>query len=209
MKLFLTSSCLTPDLHQAFLQHYKKDSATSTCYFIPTATDPDENKFYTCKSMDDLTELGFKPIWYSLKFKNKEQIARELADSDMIWVGGGNTFYLLDVAKKVGFLDVVKDLVVNKQVAYGGVSAGTILAQKDISCAGWEPGHDEDTVAISDLTAFDFVDFTNVVHYESDQDEIIKRYKKEDKDIYTIPNGGMIVVDGEELSLYGGVQKYE
>lgn len=209
MKLFLTSSCLTPDLHQAFLQHYKKDPTTSTCYFIPTANDSDKNKFYTCKSMDDLTELGFKPIWYSLKFKNKEQIARELANSDIIWVGGGNTFYLLDIAKKVGFLDVIKDLIINKQVAYGGVSAGTILVQKDISCAGWEPNFDPNDVGINNFDSLNLVNFTSIVHYEDDQKDVIAKYKQEGEDIYTIPNGGMIVVDGEEVGLCGGAGKYE
>lgn len=209
MKLFLTSSCLTPDLHQAFLEHYKKDPATSTCYFIPTANDVDKNKFYTCKSMDDLTQLGFKPIWYSLKFKNKEQIARELNDADIIWVGGGNTFYLLDIAKKVGFLEVISSLVKNKQVAYGGISAGTILTQKTIECAGWEPNHDPNDCGISDLSALDLVDFTSIVHYQDEQKDAIAKYKKEGEDLYVIPNGGMVVVDGEELSLYGGAEKYE
>ncbi len=208
MKLFLTSSCISKNLRETFLEHFGKDPRSSKCYFIPTASDPDESKFYTCKSMDDLVELGFNPIWYSLKYKTKELIRQELSDADIIWVGGGNTFYLLDVARCVGFLDVVTDLVKNKGVAYGGVSAGTILASPNIASAGWEPHGDPNDIRLTDLIALGLVNFTSVVHYTEDQKETVNKNRVHDKLVYTILDGGMVIVDGEELKLVGGTKEY-
>jgi dipeptidase E len=209
MKLFLTSSCISEDLRSYFLENFDKVPRASKCYFIPTASDLDESKFYTCKSMDDLVQLGFSPIWYPLQFKTKELLAQELADADIIWVGGGNTFYLLEVARRTGFLEVITDLVKSKNVVYGGISAGSLLACPQIRPAGWEPGGDTNDVGITDFSSLNFVNFIPVVHFENDQENIIKKYASQDDEIYTIPDGGMIVVDDETIALHGGAKKYQ
>ncbi len=209
MKLFLTSSCISENLRTPFWEHFGKDPRNSKCYFIPTASDPDHNKFYTCKSMDDLVQLGFNPIWYSLQFKTKEIIKEELADADIIWVGGGNTFYLLDVARKVGFLEVITDLVKNKGVVYGGISAGSLLACPQIRPAGWEPHGDTNDVGLTDFSSLGFVNFIPIVHYDTNQNDMIKKYATPENIVYTIPDGGMIFVDDEQIHLYGEAKLYE
>lgn len=209
MKLFLTSSCISENLRTPFLESFGKNPSTSKCYFIPTASDPDESKFYTCKSMDDLVQLGFNPIWYSLQFKTTELIKQELADADIVWIGGGNTFYLLEVARKVGFLEVITDLVKNKGVVYGGISAGTLLASPNIESAGWEPYGDPNDVHITDLSALNFVNFTSIVHYSDEYKSIIEKYKSIEETVYIIPDGGMIVVEDEKITLLGNTKLYE
>ena len=209
MKLFLTASCISEELRKPFLEMYGKDPSTSKCYFIPTATDPDREKFYTCKSMDDLAQMGFNPIWYTLKYKTKELIQKELSDADIIWVGGGNTFYLLGMAKKTGFLQVVDDLIKNKGVAYGGVSAGTILTSHDIESAGWEPCGDSNDVAITDLQSLNWVNFIPFVHYDKTEHEsVIERYRKPDETVFAISDGGMIIVNDGGIKTLGNVEKY-
>lgn len=187
---------------------YGKDPVTSKCYFVPTAADVEEQKFYMCKSMDDLAEMGFNPVWYSLKYKTKELVQKELADADLVFVGGGNTFYLLDVARKSGFLEVIEDLVKNKGVAYGGISAGTILTARDISVAGWKPDGDANDVNITDLSALGWVDFTPFVHYEKEEYyNSIQEHKKADEEVLAIPNGAMVVINGSDIKLVGDVEK--
>ncbi len=208
MKLFLTSSSITPNLRQSFLGTYGKDPATSRCYFVPTAADVEHEKFYMCKSMDDLAEMGFNPIWYSLKYKTRDLVQKELAEADLVFVGGGNTFYLLDIARKSGFLEVIDDLVRNKGVAYGGISAGTILAAQDISVAGWKPDGDTNDVNIADFKALGWINFTPFVHYEKEEYYAsIQEHKKDGEEVLAIPNGAMVVVSGTETKLVGDVEK--
>ncbi len=206
MKLFLTSTCISSNLREAFLAFLGKPPGGVKLYFIPTASDVEDEKFYTVKSMDDFAAIGVDPIWYSLKFKTPGQVAHELADADMIWVNGGNTFYLLEVARRTGFMETVNELVCNKGVMYGGTSAGTILATPSIEIASW--GHDTDPndVGIKDFTGFDFVNILTQVHYDPSTHRDILLSKKQQLPIYAIPNGAAIEVNDDQIVVYGNVE---
>jgi len=207
MKLFLTSSCVSENLREPFLKFLGKEPKNIKLYFIPTASDVEDEKFYTCKSMDDFSAIGINPIWYSLKFKSKEQIAKELADADVIWINGGNTFYLLDVARKTDFMETVDDLVRNKGVMYGGTSAGSILASPTIEAAGWGgDGADKNTVELTDLTSFGFVPFTTHVHYEPEIEKADLLSHKTVTPFYAIPDGCAVEVNNGNITTHGDVE---
>jgi len=207
MKLFLTSSCVSENLQKPFLKFLDKLPEQTKLYFIPTASDVEENKFYTCESMDDFAAIGINPIWYALKYKTKEQIVSELSNADVIWVNGGNTFYLLDVARKTGFMEVVNNLVRNKGVRYGGTSAGTILASPSIGSASWG-GEDADKniVGLTDLSAFGFVPFASHVHYDPVKEKKIILANKKEMTIYAIPNSSAVEVNGDQIVTHGNVE---
>ncbi|MEK7620471.1 MAG: Type 1 glutamine amidotransferase-like domain-containing protein [Patescibacteria group bacterium] len=207
MKLFLTSSCISEELRKPFLKFLGNPSQQIKLYFIPTASDVENEKFYTCKSMDDFSATGINPVWYSLKFKTKEQIAHELADADVIWVNGGNTFYLLDVARKTGFMVIVDDLVRNKGVMYGGTSAGSILASPTIEVAGWGgDGADKNVVGLTDLTSLGFVPFIVHVHYEPETEKADLLSHQSAIPIYAIPDGCAVEVNNEDITIHGDVE---
>ncbi len=206
MKLFLTSSCISENLREPFLKFLGKPASEIKLYFIPTATDVEDEKFYTVKSMDDLQAVGINPVWYSLKFKTKEQIRNELADADVIWVNGGNTFYLLDVARRVGFIDVCDDLVRNKGVMYGGTSAGSILATPSIDIAGWGDDADPNDVGMQNFDALNFVNILTQVHYNPSLHKTMLLEKKSSTPIYAVEDGGAVEVNDETVTTHGGVE---
>lgn len=207
MHLFLTSSCISENLREPFLKFLGKPPQDVRCYFIPTASDVEDGKEWIVKSMDDLAAVGLNPIWYPLRFKSHEQVTAELADADLIWVNGGNTFYLLDVARRCGFMDVVNDLVVSKGVKYGGVSAGTILASPTIEAAGWEAlDGDENVVGLKDLTSFGFVDFVTHVHYQPEQERPILDALKRDVLLYAIEDGSALEVQNDKVIIHGTIE---
>ncbi len=206
MRLFLTSSCISEELRKPFLKFLSKSPDKIKLYFIPTASDVEENKYYTCKSMDDFSVMGINPIWYALKFKTKAQISQGLSDADIIWIGGGNTFYLLDVMRKTGTLDIINDLVCNKNIAYGGTSAGTILATPSIEIAGWGQDADVNDVNINDLNSLNFVNFYTQVHYNPALDQNTINTKKGNYPIYAIPDGSAIQFIDNEITNFGSVE---
>ncbi|MSR85751.1 hypothetical protein EXS71_04965 [Candidatus Uhrbacteria bacterium] len=208
MKLFLTSSCISENLASDFLQFLDKSLKDTKFYFIPTATDVEENKFYTAKSLDDIARLGINPVWYSLRFKNKELIREELADADVVWVGGGNTFYLLNIARESGFFEVINDLVRNKGVIYGGTSAGTILASPSIEIAGWGEDADTNHVGLTDLSSLHFIDALFQVHYDSVSHVDMLTMYKTALPIYVLPDGGAVTVKDQEIKLLGGAEAF-
>ena len=207
MKLFLTSSCISQNLREPFLIFLDKDPGHTKLYFIPSASDVEDDKFYTCESMDDFSAIGIDPIWYALKYKTRDRIEKELAGADVIWVNGGNTFYLLDIARKTGFMDVVSNLVRNKGVMYGGTSAGSILASPTIESAGWGgDGADKNKVGITDLTSFNFVPFTTLVHYEPAKEKTELLKYKQNIAFYAIEDGGAVEVSDESIATHGNVE---
>lgn len=79
-----------------------------------------------------LVSAGFKVTDYTLTDKHKSDLLHDLSSFDVIYVSGGNTFYLLQQSQLSGFVDVVGDLVKNQGKIYIGSSAGSCIAGPDI-----------------------------------------------------------------------------
>lgn len=138
--------------------------------FIPTAADPYEDKSWLEEDRQALIKYGFNVINIDLKNKTKKALEKELKNIDIIFVAGGNTFYLLEKANKSGFTDVIRELV-DKGTIYIGSSAGTVLASPDI---GYIKELDEPQKAnLSSYKGLNLVDFSILVHWGE------KKYKKE------------------------------
>ena len=60
-----------------------------------------------------------------------EKIKGKLEKADLIYVGGGNTIFMLDVWRKTGFLDMLLDAY-NRGVIIAGLSAGAICWFEDM-----------------------------------------------------------------------------
>lgn len=181
MKLFLTSAGLSPETTEAFLKLLnKKPEETKVC-FIATASyakHPKGDAFYVKEDRRRLSELGFKMITeLDLRKEKEESLRDKLRDFDVIFVSGGNTFYLLKYVRTSGFNKVLKAFL-DKGGIYVGESAGSIIVCKDISSAGWEPDWDENIVRLKDLRGLGLIDFIVSPHYKPKYEAIIKEEKR-------------------------------
>jgi len=88
---------------------------------------------------DDLTWVSaiFRPLgvgsiamWTDLAGRD----AGQLTDFDGIFIGGGNTFHLLDLLRRTGFDRLLRDFIAAGGAVYGG-SAGAIILGRDIGPA--------------------------------------------------------------------------
>jgi dipeptidase E len=177
MKLFLTSAGLQPEITESFLKLLgKKPEETKVC-FIPTASyehHPEGDAWYVKADKQRLSELGFKIITeVDLRKENKKSLDNKLKDFDVIFVGGGNTFYLLKYVRESGFNEALKHFLKRRGV-YIGASAGSIVVGPDILTAKWGPYGDENTVELKNLSGIGLVDFIVVPHYTIDQKQTIE-----------------------------------
>ena len=147
MKLFLTSSGLPPETTEAFLGLLDKDPKEATICFIATAADPYDDKWFVEKDRQRLRELGFKITEIDLKQENEESLTDKLGLVDVVFVEGGNTFYLMKYIRESGFEQAVKRFLKNGGI-YLGVSAGSYVACPDIFPAQWKHAEDENTVGL-------------------------------------------------------------
>jgi len=92
---------------------------------------------------------------------------------DLIFIGGGNTYALLDEVQRHQFLEPVRQFVANGGSLYGG-SAGAVLAGADIGTAEL---FDSNDVGIKDTSALNLLSGASLLpHYEPSHGEWLRSY---------------------------------
>lgn len=121
---------------------------------------------------------------------------KELVGFDLIFIGGGNTYALLDDLQRHGFLEPTRQFVANGGSLYGG-SAGAVLAGADISTA--EP-FDSNDADVHDTSALNLLCGASIQpHYEPSHAERLQNYAaKTLTTVIALPERcGLVVCDGQ------------
>lgn len=109
-----------------------------------------------------LAEIGFEVVSLELADLPGRIPVDALDRFDAVYVGGGNTFFLLKHMKRTGFFDLVKDAVAAGML-YIGSSAGSVVATPDI---GYAEEIDDRTLGDGDDTGLAFVGFSILPHMD-------------------------------------------
>ncbi len=131
-------------------------------------------------------------MWSSVADHRSE----ELVGFDLLFIGGGNTYALLDDLQRHEFLEPVRQFIANGGSLYGG-SAGAVLAGADISTA--EP-FDSNDVGIKDTSALNLLSGASLQpHYEPSHDALLRSYVAETSTtVIALPERcGVVVRDGQ------------
>ncbi len=166
MKLFLTSAGIVSEIADGFFKLLGKNSKDCRLIFVPTAADPETDEWFVefvKKDRKRLVEFGFDVCEVDLKKETEISLENKFADADVVYIEGGNTFYLLDWIRKSGFDKAIRKFLKRGGI-YVGLSAGSIIAGPNIESANWEPA-DRNVVGLKDLTAMKLVDFAITPHY--------------------------------------------
>jgi len=200
-KLFLTSYFAF--VSKLLLPLLPKQPNQLKLAFIPTAADPYKIKPWFYGDKIKLKLMGFQIINVDIKNKTKEQLFKQMKDIDVIFVSGGNTYYLLEHVQKSGFEEVVKKLTA-KGVIYVGSSAGSVLA-----CPTIEHIEDLDDKTKASLTSFkgiNLIDFLILPHYGDSKykykfQQIMKKWSDKKYKIQTLTNTQVIVVNNNKIEI--------
>ncbi len=193
-KLLLTSTGLAnQNIINKFLQIIGKPVSQIKIIFVPAAARSKEELKYIDNSKKEL--LGIGVYENNIKTLNLDKpVSFEDVDSfDVIYVCGGNTFYLLKRVRKTGFDKVIKEFVKNNKL-YFGVSAGSILVCPNIDIAS---PFDENDVNLTDLTGLNLTKYNVSPHYCEKDKLIIDKFKKKSqyKVISLTDNQALLVID--------------
>lgn len=157
MKLLLTSAGITNESIADTLSNLvgKPLSQTKAALIVTARNNRDIPASEAVASQTE--QLDYRGIDYRLVDPSEHLNWREILDTvELVIIGGGNTFYLLNEMRKTGF-DLW--LLENKNTkVYMGTSAGSIVMSPDISIAAIDNG-DENTPGITDMTGLSFIDF--------------------------------------------------
>lgn len=169
---------------------------------IITASKAEADTSYVDKDRDGMRELGFQVEDVDIEGKNENELREVLFDKDIIYIQGGNTFYLLKCIKESGFDKVIKEMI-EKGVIYIGASAGSYVACPTIDMANWKR-HDKNVIGLKDLSALNLVPFLLSVHYKPEYKEILEKETPKAKYPVRILNDDQaILIQGDEARLVG------
>lgn len=136
--LILTSSGFkTAKLQEDLLRILPKDPKELKLAHILTASKVSQDTGFVDRERKVLKDLGFQTEEMDIEGENEKSLMGKLAGRDIIYVQGGETFYLLKHVRKSGFEKVVRKLL-DRGVIYIGVSAGSYIVCPTIEMATWK-----------------------------------------------------------------------
>lgn len=205
MKLFLTSTNITPELQPYFTTLVGKAWAEIKFALIENAADPypAEKKGFVDESRAVFASLGMQLARIDLRdyLTPEKNIGATLNKFDVIWLGGGNVFYLRWLLEASGFAAVITDLLKNGAVLAGG-SAGAIVAGPKLDKFDLVDDSSKSPELL--MAGLGLTDVTVLPHwghekYQSRLDQIKTYYDKVGCAIVTLTDQQALCVDGDKL----------
>ncbi|MEC0301305.1 Type 1 glutamine amidotransferase-like domain-containing protein [Peribacillus frigoritolerans] len=161
-KILLTSNGFFTDLiKQQFLQLIDGDLSNLKATIITTASHKKQNNRFAMKAKDDLLGFGFKKVDFNDIAFDKPEL---LEKYNVIYINGGNPFYLLYHMKKSGADLILKDIAKQNTVIVG-VSAGAIILGPNIEVVNYFTPQ-INTVNMQNLTALGLTNKAIFPHYD-------------------------------------------
>ncbi len=121
-----------------------------------------------------MIKLGFTVEDIDVFGKNESDLFSLLQDKDIVYVQGGDPYYLLKYVKQSGFDNVVKELIQQGKI-YIGCSAGTYIACPTIEMALWKKPLRNTHGLAGNESGMNLVPFLVSVHYESKYHDAVKQ----------------------------------
>ena len=158
---------------------------------------------YTEKAKNVFKILNLEIIDYT-----NEDLRESLEKCDGIFVGGGNTFLLLNKLYQYSLIDILKNKI-NSGIPYLGTSAGSNICGMTIGTT-----NDMPIVHVKSLEALGVIDFNINPHYldpidgfehmgESRETRINEFHKFNDQFVIGLREGSYLQVEGDDIYLKG------
>ena len=186
-----------------FRQYASEKQLGKQILFIPTAGNVEEYRGYIDEALHTFADLGFQVEILDISACDRETAQAKIFQSKLLYISGGNTFYLLQELKKKQLLSLIKEQIADGMV-YVGESAGAIITAKDID---YNKLMDDKSVAeeLSNTEGLNEVDFYVLPHLgeepfvESAQDTL-DTYSDQ-LNLLSLNNRQAVLVEGEEVKV--------
>ena len=198
MRLFLTSNSFSSASKKVYAEFWKlvsKKPDDVRLAFIPTASYFEKNKSYVERDRKLLQQMGIlEKNTVDVKL-NKPITIEDLKTFDVIFVEGGNSFYLLQKARESGFDKAIREYLEKDFGVYVGVSAGTILAGPNIVIA--RPYDDESKAHLKNTKGLALTPSVFLPHFQNKDTSVHEEYQsKASYPIKPLRDGEAVISDG-------------
>ena len=197
-KLYLTSAAINV-LDDLVPMLPEQEKGNTDCYIV-TAANLDDNPHWIADEISAISDTGRTIKQIDLAALEKDSLAAAFDRCAVIWVGGGNTFYLLQEVRRSGFDELVAQKIA-EGTPYVGTSAGSIILAPNIESVRFA----DDVTQAPELTSFDGLDLFPLVafahfdnpNFKAAYRQILAHALDNGVDFVTLKEKQFIVVDGE------------
>ena len=172
--------------------------------FVPTASNIYKNREWVDIDRNKLIDMGFSVKDVDIEGKSESVLREELSGIDVLFVSGGNTFYLLEKARESGFDKLAKEFIDAGKV-YIGSSAGSVFVCSTIEFVS---GMDDPKVApnLKSYEGLNEVDFLLMPHQGDDEykelyDKVLTKWRGLGYEVKTLTNNEALIVKGDKSEI--------
>lgn len=203
MKLFLSSLGICDEIQPAFCALVGKGAADIRLTHVENAADPlpVERCGFIAARRAELARLDCHSERLDLRdyIGQPAELRTRLLDCDVVWVGGGNVFYLRHLLRETGFDQIIRS-VMERGVVFGGGSAGSIVMGPTLS--GFEAVDDPNLAPLLVHAGLGLVNFAPIPHWGHNalQERLVAiREQLHEHGVKVVPirDGQAVVVDEE------------
>jgi len=202
MKLFLSGGGSAQDSRELDDLFANSLDKSKPLLYIPLAMDETKKSYDACfKFISEVfNPRGIRNIVMWVE-KDLERKSIKLNKFGGIYIGGGNTFYLLKKIKETNFDNLLINAI-NKGIPYYGGSAGAIICGKTIKLSELS---DINFVGLKDLNGLNLLGkYSIICHYENKNSKKMNQLQKSyGLSIIALPEGTGLVFEKGSLKVVG------
>lgn len=147
-----------------------------------------------------------KFLYFPIDIPQDEVLKKEVFSSDLIHLGGGNTYYFIKYLRKHKLMGELKQFVKRGGVLTG-LSAGAIMMTPNIMTASYPTFDcDENEERVKNLKSLGLVRFEFFPHYRNSsryEKELKRQSRLTELPIIAAPDGHGVVINDDELTFSG------
>lgn len=169
MKLFLSSISIARQNQRAFVGLVGKPKQKIRVALIENGADTysKDHQEWVVRARNMISATVGEIVTFDLReYVGKDGLEQALTNFDVIWVGGGNAFYLRWISRESGFDKAVKKLI-TRGLVYGGDSAGATIAGPTLS--NFEPADNPEDAPEIILEGFGLTDIVVLPHFDNEK----------------------------------------
>lgn len=220
MKVFLNGGGCGTQTVETYKEINKIIDHNKSVLYVPLAMDENEHPYDSCYEWikGEIEIIDVPRIDMVRTFD--ELAEKDYNNYSMIYLGGGNTFKLLNGIKENNIFNKIKTYINNDGIVYGS-SAGSVIFGKDINVIDVM---DKNTINLKDTKGFDLLNgkslFVHYINYKSRYTEeenkmLIEKYTKflidytiNNENVIAYPEENTIFIDGDNIKMIGKSSYY-
>ena len=220
MRLFLNGGGCGKQTLLTYTEINKIIDHNKSVLYIPLAMNEEDHPYDSCYEWikEEISCIDIPNIEMVRSFEELEK--NDLDNYSLIYIGGGNTYKLLNGIKTTKIYDKLKKYILNDGIVYGS-SAGSVIFGKSINVI---EVMDKNEINLTDTKGFNclsnisiFVHYTNYRSKLSEEENkmltekytnFITKYTSNNEKVIAIPEEDTIFFDGKNIRVIGELPYY-